>query len=295
VVVLRPDLGRLEPVALRLDNWQTAVWLWSTAPATGTGMASFAQATQAAPLEVGNRPAHAHSLPLETLAELGLAGLAACLVLAWYLLRLLRCLWPKRPELAAAVTVAPLHNLVDFSFFVSGVVVPWAVLLGWAIAEGRGEQQSMAAREARGRAILVAATALAVAITALHATGVVVEEASASQPEAADRFEGALRALELAPWRVEPQFLLAAAALDLGDHEHLDRAWSELDLRRWWRPRSAALAERRARVALARGDASEGAAELWAARRYGSPGNDAARLFDELVDNLGGVSDARRR
>ena len=292
VVVLRPDVGRLEPVALRLDNWRTAVWLWSTAPATGTGLASFAQASQAAPLEVGNRPAHAHSLPLEALAELGPAGLAACLVLAWYLLRLLRRLWPKRPELAAAVAVVPLHNLVDFSFFVSGVLVPWAVLLGWAVAEGRGDQNGEPLREARGRVVLVAAAALAVALTILHATSVVVEVSAASGPEAEHRFHGAVRALALAPWRVEPQFLLAAAALAREDRERLDRARSELERHRWWRPRSAALAERRARLALARGDVSTAAAELWTALRYGSPGGDAEHLLGELRRTLAGADDA---
>ncbi len=51
----------------------------------GVGVASFAQASQANPLAVGNRPAHAHSLPVEALAELGPAGLTGVLLLGIWL------------------------------------------------------------------------------------------------------------------------------------------------------------------------------------------------------------------
>jgi len=75
VIVGRSDVVELEPVELRLDNWRTALWAWSQTPAAGVGVGSFAQAAQAVPFGVGNRPRHAHSLPLEWLAELGPTGL----------------------------------------------------------------------------------------------------------------------------------------------------------------------------------------------------------------------------
>ncbi|MCU0303325.1 MAG: hypothetical protein MUC56_04630 [Thermoanaerobaculales bacterium] len=288
-VVARSDLTRLEPVALRFDNWRTAVWAWSTAPADGVGLAGFAQATQNAPLVVGNRPAHAHGLPLEVLAELGPAGLAGCLLLALGLARLVVALWPRDRALAAALLVVPLHNLVDFSIFVSGVALPWAVLLGWGLARARGS--STGARCARGRMVLVAVAAGGLGLAILHAASGFAEFSAASQPDAVGRVDGALRALRLAPWRVEPQFLLASAALEAASPALVDRAWVELDRRRWWRPRSAALAERRARIALARGDASRAVAELWSAGVFGAVDREREQALVELLRALGERTD----
>ena len=35
--MVRPDLVALDPVRLRLDNWRTAAWVWSTSPVAGVG------------------------------------------------------------------------------------------------------------------------------------------------------------------------------------------------------------------------------------------------------------------
>jgi hypothetical protein len=288
VVAVRPDVLRLEPVTLRVDNWRTAIWLWGTAPSDGVGVASFAQATQTLPLDVGNRPAHAHSLPLEGLAELGPVGLLACLALALGLFHVIRALWARERALAVAVAVVPLHNLVDFSIFVSGVALPWALLLGWAMASrGRPAEEHT---PAPNRVLVVLAAAIALALTSLHATSVMVERAAADDLRVAQRFDGALRALRLAPWRVEPQFLLATAALEADTRKHLDLAWEEMETTRWFRPRSAALAERRARVALARGAVSTAASELWAAVEEGVPDPSRRDSLDELMTQLGKAS-----
>ncbi len=290
VVVLRPDVMRLEPVTLRLDNWRTAIWLSGTSPASGVGFSSFAQASQAVPFEVGNRPAHAHNLPLEALAEFGPAGLIGCLLLGTGLLFLMKAVWPKDRGLAVALAVVPLHNLVDFSFFVSGVALPWAVLLGWGIASSR--EPVAASRMTRGRMTMVIVAAVAFVLTLLQTTSIVIEDTAASKPVAVDRFDGALKSLRLAPWRVEPQFLLASAALEAGKAALCEQAWTELDRRRWWRPRSAALAERRARVALARGDVTRAISELWVAIEYGHPGVDRDATLQELLTALEGEAHA---
>lgn len=284
VVVMRPDVARLDPIALRLDNWRTALWLWSTAPSDGVGLASFAQATQAAPLVVGNRPAHAHSLPLEALGELGPVGLIVVLVLAAVLLRLAAALWPRDRALAVALLVVPAHNLVDFSLFVTGVAFPWAVLVGWGLATS--DRSSGPVIRPRGRPLVVLAASGGLALASLHATSVVVERAAATASEAPVRFDGARRALALAPWRVEPQFLLAAAALESGDASLHQQAWRELDRRRCWRPRSAALAERRAQLALSLGDPSAAVAELWGADELGAADPERASVLDDLLTRL---------
>ena len=154
VIAGRGDVMELEPVQLRLDNWRTAIWVWSTAPAAGVGIGGFAQAAQAVPFEVGNRPRHAHSLPLEWLAELGPIGLLAVVFAGLALWRLLCRLWPVRPELAVALVVVPVHNLVDFSFYGSGVTLAWAVLVGWAMAFRTSSESEPA--PAHGRVVFVA-------------------------------------------------------------------------------------------------------------------------------------------
>jgi hypothetical protein len=292
VVVVRPDVAALEPVSLRFDNWRTGMWLWTTSPASGVGVASFAQSSQANPLEVGNRPAHAHSLPVEVLAELGPAGLIGILALGVGLVALIRRLWKDHPSLAVAIAVIPLHNLLDFSFFVSGVALPWAVLLGWAAAHQRISVKPRATGSALGRTALVTAAAMVLGITILSTSSLMVEEAAADSPNAADQFDGASRALRLAPWRIKPQFLLATSAIASNDDQFLDAAWIELDRYRWLRPRSAALAQRRARLALARGDVSSALAELWSAGAYGAPGSEPVRAYNELIKSLEGAGDA---
>ncbi|MCW8985454.1 MAG: O-antigen ligase family protein, partial [Thermoanaerobaculales bacterium] len=167
VAVGRGDVLELEPVQLRLDNWRTAVWVWSTAPAAGVGLGGFAQAAQAVPFEVGNRPRHAHSLPLEWLAELGPVGLLGVFFAGLALWRLICRLWPERPELAVAVAVIPVHNLVDFSLYGSGVTLAWAVLVGWGVAFVNTSPEPEPA-PVRGRVVFVAAIAGVLAATVLH-------------------------------------------------------------------------------------------------------------------------------
>jgi hypothetical protein len=284
VVVVRPDVAKLEPVSLRLDNWRTGVWLWTTSPASGVGVASFAQASQANPLAVGNRPAHAHSLAVEALAELGPAGLAAVMLLGIWLFRLIRDVWESNRGLALAIAVVPLHNLLDFSLFVPGVALPWAVLLGWAMAHRNNSGESRTEAPVRGRMVLVTAVSAVLGVTILQWTSVAVEAAAATSTDSREQFDDALQALRMGPWRVEPQFLLAAAAIDSGDRGLQDRAWFELDRRRWLRPRSATLAGRRAQLALARGDVSSALSELWIAAEYGSPDASSAQILAELIE-----------
>jgi O-antigen ligase len=258
----RGDVIELEPVQLRLDNWRTAIWVWSTAPASGVGVGGFAQAAQAVPFEVGNRPRHAHSLPLEWLAELGPTGLLAFVFAGLALWRLLKKLWPKRPDLAVALAVAPLHNLVDFSFFGSGITLAWAVLVGWAMAFVNTSSEPEPA-PARDRVVFVAAVAAVLAATVLHVTSVMVEESAFERKIPSERLEWALEARRLAPWRVDPLGLVATAALETGDSQRISEARAELDRGRWLRPHSAALAGLRAELAVAAGMAPTAVSEAW--------------------------------
>lgn len=276
VVIGRGDVMDLDPLRLRLDNWRTAWWVWSTAPASGVGTAGFAQAAQAVPFEVGNRPMHAHSLPLEWLAELGPVGLLAFVFLAVSLWRLTRSLWPHRPDLAVAVAVIPAHNLLDFSLYGSGVALPWAVLVGWGVASCRTAPEP--GRGGAGRTVLVLVASAALFLTVLHVTSTAVEEAAAGSENAAERFSGATQARRLAPWRIDPLGLMASASLDSNDPDLVTEALTELEMARWLRPRSSALAGLRARLAVALGEVPTAASEAWSSR-HDNPSSDVADDF----------------
>lgn len=292
VAASRRDVAELEPVRLRVDNWQTAVWAWGTSPLTGVGLGGYGQATRAVPIEVGNLPAHAHSLPLEWLAEMGILGLlAAAAAIAW-LVDLLRRLWPRRPELAVALAVVPLHNLVDFSLYTSGVAVPWAVLLGWGVAAAAPGR--VVAGHRRGRELVVAAAALAVAAALLHATSATVEAAARSADLAAQRVDGAVNAQRLAPWRAAPPLLVVAAALEAADEGRLTVAAASLDRARRWRPRSAALAAAAGEIELARGRLPTAAAAAWTAQHVQPRSEERRDAWTGLLSRLEAVDHAAR-
>jgi len=284
VIVARGDVLHLEPVSLRLDNWRTAVWVWSTSPAAGVGFGGFGQVAQAVPFAVGNRPRFAHSLPVEWLAELGPVGFLAILAGGFALWRLVRDLWPHRPGLAAAIAVVPAHNLVDFSIHGSGVALPWAVLVGWAFAFRRGTPSPEAAL--RGRPVATALAALALAATILHATSATVLEVAEFQPAPEEQFAGALEARRLAPWRAETLDTIAIAALETGDSEVIAEASAELEKGVWLRPYSASLADLRSRLALALGEAPTAAAEAWTARRANPESTRFQLRLDQLMSRL---------
>lgn len=292
VAMSRSDVAELEPVRLRIDNWRTAAWAWGTSPLTGVGLGSYGQATRAVPIEVGNLPAHAHSLPLEWLAEMGVVGLlAAAAAIAW-LIDLLRRLWPRRPELAVALAVVPLHNLVDFSLYTSGVAVPWAVLLGWGVAAAAPGR--VVAGHGRGRELVVVAAALAVAAALLHATSATVEAAARTADLADERVDRACNAQRLAPWRVAPPLLVAAAALEAADQERLTVAAAALDRARRWRPRSAALAAAAGEVELARGRLPTAAAGAWTAQHVQPRSEERRDAWTAFLSGLEAVDDAAR-
>jgi hypothetical protein len=287
VVVARGDVLELEPVTLRVDNWRTAVWVWSTSPAAGVGFGGFGQVAQTVPFAVGNRPRFAHSLPLEWLAELGPIGLLAIFAGGFALWRLVRDLWSQRPDLAVAVAVVPAHNLVDFSMHGSGVLLPWAVLLGWAVAI-RCESPAVGAATP-GRPLAVATTALALAATVLHVTSVVVLDTSILRPAPGERFAGALEARRLAPWRGEPLDAIAVAALESGNRQMIERASIELEDGRWLRPHSASLADLRGHLAQSLGRAPSAVAEAWTAQQFNPLNpvyrNRASQLLKQLEDD----------
>ena len=268
VVAFRPDVVRLEPVTLRLDNWGSALWVWLGAPIVGVGLGGFGQAAQSVPWAVGNHPAHAHSMPLEMLADLGLFGLAAWIFAMVWLGCVAKRLWQQRPDMAAALLVIPAHNLVDFSLYTSAIALPWAILLGWSLALTRTAEEIEPPVSSGLRWIGVLAGAGAVGVALLALTGFTLKEAARAEASLEQRMEWAGRAALLASWDADAADLVGVIALESGRLEDAQQALSLLKVRLWQRPRSAARAQLTGRLATLAGDPVGGLGSLWRAQEY---------------------------
>ena len=288
IVVGRVDVVELKPVQLRVDNWRMAVWVWSKAPAAGVGIGGFAQAAQAMPFEVGNRPRHVHSMPLEWLAELGPVGLLASALAVLALWRFLRRLWSVRPELSVALAVIPAHNLVDFSLYGSGVALAWAVFLGWAIAIGR--ESSVECEPAPGRVVFVAAATAALSMTILHVTSIAVEESAAERPRPTENGRGTpgVSPRTLAGRSARPGRRCGPRHRRSGPHR---RSHGGARPRPVVASRSAALAGLRARLALSVERAPTAVAEARAASSEQPSNNVHAANYRALLQKLGNGND----
>lgn len=139
-------------------------------------------------------------------------------------------------------------------------------------------------------ATALAATGLAVAF--FHATSVVVEESAATQTLPIEKYQGAMAARRLAPWRADSLSSVALAALETGDRERVQEAAEELRDYRWLRPRSAALADLRGRLERSRGHGPSAAEEAWNASRahpnYPIYQDSMEELFSRLRGKDGG-------
>jgi len=201
----------------------------------------------------------AHSLYLETLAELGplglvllAAALAAPLAAA---ARLRGTAWG--PPVLAALVAYDVHAAVDFDWELAGVTLP-VVLLGAGAAVAASPRPVQLAARARVAATLAAAALAAAGILALAGSAPL---AAAGDAAAAGRDQAAVsdarRALRFAPWSAEAWRVIGHARLAGGDRAgaraafrravELDPAgwqtWAELADASAGEPRRAALAE----------------------------------------------------
>jgi tetratricopeptide (TPR) repeat protein len=146
--------GRLvETSSVRSIYWRRAVDVWKQHPVAGAGAGAFAQSQ----LRFRKQPAramHAHGYVFQTLADLGLLGLAVSLVAlaAWALaardtlnLRRGRVIgsradWsPERIALSALGLVAivfGVHSTLDWTWFVPAVAMTGLFCAGWVAGRG---------------------------------------------------------------------------------------------------------------------------------------------------------------
>jgi tetratricopeptide (TPR) repeat protein len=250
------------PFALRGHErgsyWSVAVRELRANPVLGSGAGTFAdwwvrtrtttQSTQ-----------EAHSLYLETLAELGPIGLLALLVAlgvplaaAW---RLRGTTWG--PALLAALVAYDVHAAADFDWELAGVTLP-VVLLGAAVTVHAAPEGRALALRSRLAAATVLAALTAAAILALDGSS---HLAAAQDAEASGRFDAAVAdahgALRYAPWSADAWRVIGESKLVQADRAgaraafrsavHFDpnawQAWAELAAASTGEPRRAAEAE----------------------------------------------------
>jgi hypothetical protein len=257
VGLLREDLQQLEPLALRWVNWQVAWWSFARWPWLGVGPGGMGLASLTSPWAQENITPFAHSMPLQLLAEFGLAGLALCLLLFAGLLWLVVSLWPAHRPLALALAVGLLHNLADFSFYQLGFLVPYLLLVG------TGLSLVLPARFAPVPSWFVFALALpALLLATLEARCLSLAEQARSQKTAEAKVQGLLAAAGWAPWRLSEVLEAASWALSTSPGPVRGQVLEELAKREWVAPLSASAAQARALLLLSLG--RRGEAWAWA-------------------------------
>jgi hypothetical protein len=144
--------GRLtETSSVRSIYWSRAIDVWEKHPAAGAGAGSFAEAQ----LRFRNEPAqgkHAHGYVLQTLADLGILGLAVSLIaLVIWLLAVRATLALRRGNvfgvdwsvervglatLAIVTVVFGVHSALDWTWFVPAVAMTALFSAGWVAGRG---------------------------------------------------------------------------------------------------------------------------------------------------------------
>ena len=123
----------------RYSYWRIAVETFAEEPAAGIGAGGFQAAwLQHRPIDENVRDAH--SLPLETAAELGIPGLLFLALLFGGVIAAIRRLGRTDPGLAAGPTAAlavwATHSAIDWDWEMPAVTLVAAVLAGVLLARG---------------------------------------------------------------------------------------------------------------------------------------------------------------
>jgi hypothetical protein len=144
------DPTRLTAIgSVRARYWDEALKIWRANEGVGVGAGNYRTARLRYRVDQLN-VRHAHGYVVQTLADMGLAGLAVTLaLLAAWLAAAARStgLWDARPvpytperigmlTLAAIVLVFGVHSFVDWTWIVPGNAVPALLCAGWLAGRG---------------------------------------------------------------------------------------------------------------------------------------------------------------
>ncbi|MBZ0290995.1 MAG: O-antigen ligase family protein, partial [Anaerolineae bacterium] len=147
IVVIGRNPGRIAGDALRLNLWNSASAMIGDHPLLGVGTGMFGRAVRIYrdPTVVDERLSTAHNIVLNTTAEIGLIGLALCLIMGVILLRTWLFNWRhaetsasrlRQEAVYAALIGFGVQSLVD-NFMLTAVVSVFLVLLAYSIVGQR--------------------------------------------------------------------------------------------------------------------------------------------------------------
>lgn len=222
----------------RGDWWRVAATMVGDEPVLGTGAGSFETrfVREGSP---GLPARDAHSLYLETLAELGPAGLA--LLLVTLVLPLTAIPHGRRravaPAAAAAYVAYLIHAAVDWTWEIPVATVPALFCAALLLAAAREPAGYSLVGRGRAIALALAVPVLVVALVAHVGNGAAAASADAANRDEPERalFE-AKRAIAWAPWADEPWQLRGQAELLLEDDVAARRSFEralELNPENW--------------------------------------------------------------
>jgi O-antigen ligase len=309
--------GRLTAVgSVRARYWNEALKIFKARPLLGAGAGGYATARpqfREDTLDVR----HAHGYVVQTLADLGLVGLAVSLaLLAAWLAAAIRTTGlqgaarraPYGPEriglltLCAVVVVFGVHSFVDWTWFVPGTVLPALLCAGWVagrgpVLEGGGPgvpswPERAAVRRGDPRlaaAVAVAVVALASAwatyqpLRSVHAGDDALAELEAGRIAAARR--AALDAHDINPVSIEPLFDLSVIEAQAG---HPMAARAALDKAATLQPSNADPWLRLAELDFAAGNLQAALADLGPALHLDPRSPVGVQMFLEINRRLAG-------
>jgi tetratricopeptide (TPR) repeat protein len=269
------------PWALRLGNVRIGLAIAADHPWKGVGPGGYAEAFASYRGALDNEARHAHCLPAELLADLGIpiGSVAALAVLVLFLSPVL-ARSPVDRGIAIALAGFAIHNLADFTFYLPSVLIP-AVLLRGSLSEPAEARSSAFARVSFASA--AALSAVIVALSGLADDAVDRATEAAREGRHADAAAFAERARTLAPWSAEAAIVLAQADAASGRTvdglEAADRAVALA-------PDRASIREVRARLRAARGDIPGAYADLARAAESNPRKTSYADLRDRVLSSL---------
>jgi O-antigen ligase len=269
------------PWALRLGNVRIGLAIASDHPWKGVGPGGYAESFARYRGPRDNEARHAHCLPVELAAELGVP-LGVVSAAAVFLLFLAPVLARDTVDRGIAIALAAfaIHNLADFTFYLPSVLIP-AVLLRGALSPPGTTRASAFARASYTAAAVL--SAVVVALSGLADAAIDRATESAREGRHADAAADAANACRLAPWSADAAIVLAQAAAASGrlpdGLEAADRAVALA-------PDRGSVREVRARLRAALGDTPGAYADFAAAARSNPRKASYAELRDRALASL---------
>lgn len=233
----------------RLELWHAARAAFAPHRLTGSGAGTFAQ-YWLQHRQSDQYVRDAHSLYLQTAAELGIVGLVLLTIALAAPFIFVRS-WRKQPILVAgagAYAAILAHAAVDWDFQLPGVMLLAIGLASALVTRGGGRTRSRSRRHTLGiRAGILAAvfvTGVAAAVGYVGNSAIARSDAAAAQHDWGQALAAARRAKTWSPWSAEPLERIAVASLGAGHRAvartYLERAaakdpsnwlyWAELSL-----------------------------------------------------------------